>query len=164
MSSSPFPQPPNKLFLYPVLAFILKFSLLSLSLSLFLSFSLSLFFSFLSFSLLVRGSVPLVWQQQINLKYEPSIEVHDPQDEVSQKVFLHHFEKQLAIYGKQTIVNLLKKSGSESRLGTAYEVLFHKCDEHKDSGRLSYHAFDLHKECGKRQHDTPPLPFNHLYC
>jgi len=105
-----------------------------------------------------------VWQQQINLKYEPSIEVHDPQDEVSQKVFLHHFEKQLAIYGKQTIVNLLKKSGSESRLGTAYEVLFHKCDEHKDSGRLSYHAFDLHKECGKRQHDTPPLPFNHLYC
>ena len=96
----------------------------------------------------VRGSVPAIWQQQICLKYEPSIEVHDPQDEISLKVFLQHFEKQISIYGRQTIVSLLKKSGGESRLGTAYEVLFHKCDEHKQNGNLCYHSFDLHKECG----------------
>jgi len=110
----------------------------------------------------VRGSVPVVWQQQINLKYEPSIEVHDPHDEVSLKIFLHHFEKQIAIYGKQTIVNLLKKSGSESRLGSAYEILYHKCDSHKETGKLVYHAFDLHKECGVSKYEKMNTLFDAL--
>uniref|UniRef100_A0A672H6A6 Phosphatidylinositide phosphatase SAC1-A n=1 Tax=Salarias fasciatus TaxID=181472 RepID=A0A672H6A6_SALFA len=54
-----------------------------------------------------------------------------------------HFDSQLLIYGKQTILNLVNQKGSEKPL----EQAFAKMVSGMNNGMLNYIAFDFHKEC-----------------
>uniref|UniRef100_A0A672H6V4 Phosphatidylinositide phosphatase SAC1-A n=1 Tax=Salarias fasciatus TaxID=181472 RepID=A0A672H6V4_SALFA len=57
--------------------------------------------------------------------------------------FQRHFDSQLLIYGKQTILNLVNQKGSEKPL----EQAFAKMVSGMNNGMLNYIAFDFHKEC-----------------
>ena len=93
-----------------------------------------------------RGSIPVVWSQAVNLRYNPKCALGANQAQ-SQMLFSQHMQEQFAKYGKVVAVNLIDKKGDQLSLGKAYE-------EH--TGRLSsphlQHVwFDFHAECKRMQ-------------
>ena len=55
----------------------------------------------------VRGSIPIVWEQKTNVKYDPPIIVNDIK--YSKTAFENHFNQQLELYKKQTVIRVKKK-------------------------------------------------------
>jgi len=97
----------------------------------------------------IRGSIPLIWTQQANLKYTPEIKfLTDKQKQ--QTAFDSHFEHVLKEYQNRiTAVNLCKKTGQESRLSELYTSYV------KGIQGVTYVHFDFHNEC--KNHDTTKL-------
>lgn len=58
-----------------------------------------------------RGSIPLFWSQKPNLKWSPSVALHDKPIE-SLKASKIHMQEQKDYYGGNTLVNLIDKKGS----------------------------------------------------
>jgi hypothetical protein len=87
-----------------------------------------------------RGSIPLVWRQVVNLAYEPPIEIDEHSSPQPLKL---HFEEQYKLYNKHVILNLLKESGSEKKLGDTFkrEVLL------LNDSNIRFIAFDVHHHC-----------------
>lgn len=92
----------------------------------------------------VRGSIPLHWIQTPNLAYEPSIKLK-PVNELQQNTTLKytlfselffwgnscfvictyifcrvHFQRELEIFGRMTVVNLVKEKGGENTIGSMF--------------------------------------------
>eukprot|EP01118_Nematostelium_gracile_P004122 TRINITY_DN1485_c0_g1_i1.p1 TRINITY_DN1485_c0_g1~~TRINITY_DN1485_c0_g1_i1.p1 ORF type:complete len:594 (+),score=129.44 TRINITY_DN1485_c0_g1_i1:105-1886(+) len=88
----------------------------------------------------MRGSIPVVWRQVVNLSYEPPIEIDESSSSLPVKL---HFEEQYKIYKKQCILNLLKHEGSESKLSKLFASEVEKL---KDPN-IRFVSFDVHKEC-----------------
>ncbi|TNN27998.1 Phosphatidylinositide phosphatase SAC1 [Liparis tanakae] len=79
--------------------------------------------------------------------------------------FQRHFDSQVLIYGKQTILNLVNQKGSEKPLEQAFAKMVSglnngmlrsvssttACLSHRDV--VSYVAFDFHKECSHMRWD-----------
>lgn len=78
-----------------------------------------------------RGSIPLYWKQDINLAYEPPIEIGIfyillfyssltiayVTDDTPLRL---HLSEQINFYNKQVILNLVKKKGAEMSLGKVW--------------------------------------------
>ncbi|XP_068566902.1 phosphatidylinositol-3-phosphatase SAC1-A [Cebidichthys violaceus] len=94
-----------------------------------------------------RGSIPFYWSQRPNLKYKPKPVINKTTNHMDG--FQRHFDSQLLIYGKQTILNLVNQKGSEKPL----EQAFAKMVSGMNNGMLSYVAFDFHKECSHMRWD-----------
>eukprot|EP00013_Stygamoeba_regulata_P022358 CAMPEP_0177648260 /NCGR_PEP_ID=MMETSP0447-20121125/10736_1 /TAXON_ID=0 /ORGANISM="Stygamoeba regulata, Strain BSH-02190019" /LENGTH=588 /DNA_ID=CAMNT_0019150895 /DNA_START=40 /DNA_END=1806 /DNA_ORIENTATION=+ len=92
-----------------------------------------------------RGSVPVQWSQQVNLKYTPPIRVSN-MSAATIDLFKRHMEGQQARYGRQVVVNLINQHGSESRVGDAYKNHFPHLSQ---PALFRYVDFDFHKECSK---------------
>uniref|UniRef100_A0A8C4HV39 SAC domain-containing protein n=1 Tax=Dicentrarchus labrax TaxID=13489 RepID=A0A8C4HV39_DICLA len=73
-----------------------------------------------------RGSMPFYWSQRPNLKYKPKPIISKTTNHMDG--FQRHFDSQLLIYGKQSILNLVKTF-------------------------FNYIAFDFHKECSHMRWD-----------
>ncbi|KAF0972462.1 hypothetical protein FDP41_009365 [Naegleria fowleri] len=103
----------------------------------------------LSAFLQIRGSIPLIWTQEANLKYTPEIKfLTDKQKQ--QLAFDRHFQYVLREYQNNvTAVNLCKKTGQESRLSELYTSYV------KNVPGVTYIHFDFHNEC--KNHDTTKL-------
>ncbi|KAL8472508.1 hypothetical protein ACS0TY_029644 [Phlomoides rotata] len=90
----------------------------------------------------VRGSIPILWDQPVDLKYKPKFEITRSQ-EVPQ-VVERHFSDLQKKYGNVLVVNLVNKHGDEGRLcenfGTAMK--------HVAGDNVRYVHFDFHKICG----------------
>ncbi|ORX50742.1 Phosphatidylinositide phosphatase SAC1 [Piromyces finnis] len=90
-----------------------------------------------------RGSIPLYWQQIINVKYYPRLFI---EPNISTKdSFRKHFQDQRNRYGGQIILNLINKHGYELHIGNEFAKQVE--DLHDD--RITYVHFDFHKECSK---------------
>lgn len=87
----------------------------------------------------VRGSIPLFWSQTGH-SYRPPPKVEKTLEE-NAEAFALHFEKELAIYKKEVIVNLVEKNGREKVIGETY--LDHVIN--LDSPNLTYISFDFHE-------------------
>ncbi|XP_014879916.1 phosphatidylinositide phosphatase SAC1-B-like [Poecilia latipinna] len=61
-----------------------------------------------------RGSMPFYWSQRPNLKYKPKPVISKTMNHMDG--FQRHFDSQLLIYGKQTVLNLVNQKGSEKPL------------------------------------------------
>lgn len=88
-----------------------------------------------------RGSIPLYWAEVNNLKYKPDMQVMDRPDTL--KAMKMHLEEQVALYGSQTLVNLVNSKGHEQPVKEGYE-------NHVKMAKLpsvNYHHFDFHHEC-----------------
>ncbi|KAL0961793.1 hypothetical protein UPYG_G00331800 [Umbra pygmaea] len=90
-----------------------------------------------------RGSMPFFWSQRPNLKYKPRPLISTDTNHMDG--FQRHFDSQVLIYGKQTILNLVNQKGSEKPL----EQAFAKMVNGMENGMIKYVAFDFHKECSR---------------
>ncbi|KAM9326771.1 phosphatidylinositide phosphatase SAC2 [Gastrophryne carolinensis] len=88
-----------------------------------------------------RGSVPVFWSQ-IGYRYNPRPRLDRGEKETG-LCFALHFNKELDIYRKQVIVNLVDQTGREKIIGDAYlkQVLMF------NNPGLTYVTFDFHEHC-----------------
>uniref|UniRef100_A0A669CAZ8 SAC1 like phosphatidylinositide phosphatase a n=1 Tax=Oreochromis niloticus TaxID=8128 RepID=A0A669CAZ8_ORENI len=94
-----------------------------------------------------RGSMPFYWSQRPNLRYKPKPIISKTTNHMDG--FQRHFDSQLLIYGKQTILNLVNQKGSEKPL----EQAFARMVSGMNNDMLKYIAFDFHKECSHMRWD-----------
>lgn len=66
-----------------------------------------------------RGSMPFYWAEVNNLHYTPNLHIRGVDS--AMPAVKNHFDEQLAIYGDQYLVNLVKHTGREKRAKEAYE-------------------------------------------
>ncbi|XP_041866393.1 phosphatidylinositide phosphatase SAC2 isoform X2 [Melanotaenia boesemani] len=88
-----------------------------------------------------RGSVPVFWSQ-VGYRYNPRPRLEKGEKE-TMPYFAAHFEKQLELYKKQVIINLVDQAGREKLIGDAYlkQVLLY------NNSNLTYVSFDFHEHC-----------------
>ncbi|KAK6120251.1 hypothetical protein DH2020_045942 [Rehmannia glutinosa] len=105
-------------------------------------------FSFLQ----VRGSIPLLWEQIVDLSYKPRLNIisHEQTSEVVER----HFNDLLKRYGGCTVVDLTDKHGDEGLLNTAY------AEEMQKLPNVRYVSFDFHQSCGNGNFDNIQLLYN----
>jgi hypothetical protein len=90
-----------------------------------------------------RGSIPLYWQQVINVNYYPRLFI-EPNINTKES-FKKHFDEQIERYKGQIVINLINKKGYELRIGNEFSKLI----EELYKGKITYIHFDFHKECSK---------------
>lgn len=98
--------------------------------------------SILSSFVQIRGSIPLLWQQNARgLERKPKIEV--PPSPFHSRAYRGHIAECQAFYGKLILVNLVDKTGDEQELGFAFETaaLLHNIPT------VRYIGFDFHEVC-----------------
>jgi len=71
----------------------------------------------------VRGSIPLLWQQRVNLNWNPPLEIQDSAEENAQ-IMAKHLETLVAHYGDLVLLNLVANRGLELHLKKAMEEAF----------------------------------------
>lgn len=94
-----------------------------------------------------RGSVPVVWRQNPNLKYAPPIKL-SPSSTTCFNAFQAHFRKQMEKYGKQVVVSLVDQKGRELALSQSYMnngKTFN--DSNPPERQIKQFHFDFHHEC-----------------
>lgn len=93
----------------------------------------------------LRGSIPLFWRQNINIRYKPQFEFYNSSS--TPAVFESHFRGLIQRYGKVTAVNLINQRGWEGELARAFAK---QVREFPDPA-LQYVPFDFNKECPRMQ-------------
>lgn len=100
----------------------------------------------------IRGSIPLFWSQQPNLKYKPKPRIAEGQRTESVAAFERHFKELGELYGSVIAVNLVDQKGSEFELEKEYGRL-----ASASRSDVRYIGFDFHKECRKMQYENVEL-------
>ncbi|XP_068317765.1 phosphoinositide phosphatase SAC8-like [Pyrus communis] len=95
---------------------------------------------FQSALLQIRGSIPLLWEQIVDLSYKPRLRIID--HEQTSNVVERHFFDLSQRYGETMAVDLTDKHGDEGQLSTAFSV------EMKNLPNVRYVSFDFHHVCG----------------
>ncbi|KAJ0453106.1 putative phosphatidylinositol-3,4-bisphosphate 4-phosphatase [Helianthus annuus] len=90
----------------------------------------------------VRGSIPLLWEQIVDLTYKPKFDIVKPEE--ASRVAERHFLDLRKKYGNVLAVDLVNKHGGEGRLcekyaGAVQNIL---------SDDMRYVHFDFHRICG----------------
>ncbi|KAK4776912.1 hypothetical protein SAY86_005600 [Trapa natans] len=67
-----------------------------------------------------RGSIPLLWEQIVDLSYKPQLKIIN--NEETSKVVERHFHYLSQRYGGTLALDLTDKHGDEGQLGTAYAL------------------------------------------
>ncbi|XP_064200093.1 phosphatidylinositol-3-phosphatase SAC1-B-like isoform X2 [Anguilla rostrata] len=94
-----------------------------------------------------RGSIPFYWSQRPNLMYKPTPQISRTINHLDG--FQRHFDSQIALYGKQVILNLVNQKGCEKPLEQAFSEMV----SNLANGMVRYIAFDFHKECSRMRWD-----------
>lgn len=89
----------------------------------------------------IRGSIPLFWRQNINIKYKPPFEFYNHSN--ASQVFEKHFDGLVKNYGQVTAVNLINQRGWEGELAKA----FSKQVREYPKKEMHYIAFDFNAQC-----------------
>ncbi|XP_057804774.1 phosphoinositide phosphatase SAC6-like [Salvia miltiorrhiza] len=90
----------------------------------------------------VRGSMPFLWDQIVDLTYKPKFEIVRPEE--APRVAERHFLDLRKKYGNVLAVDLVNKHGDEGRLSER----FCQAMEPIVSDDVRYLHFDFHKICG----------------
>ncbi|KAF8406705.1 hypothetical protein HHK36_008797 [Tetracentron sinense] len=90
----------------------------------------------------VRGSIPLLWQQIVDLTYKPKFEILKLEE--APQVVERHFLDLTKRYGSVLAVDLVNEHGSEGRLSEKYSNAM----QHVVSDDIRYLHFDFHRICG----------------
>ncbi|CAB3407607.1 unnamed protein product [Caenorhabditis bovis] len=94
----------------------------------------------------IRGSIPLLWSQRPNLRWQPLPTMKPTDDQLA--AFKRSFEWHKLHYGgKHVIVNLINQKGREKRVGSELE----RVAQQANLDYVRYHQFDFHKECRAMQ-------------
>ncbi|ROT62709.1 phosphatidylinositol-3-phosphatase SAC1 [Penaeus vannamei] len=106
-----------------------------------------------------RGSIPLYWSQEPNLKYKPPPRIGNANHE---EAFTRHFESQVLCYGKQVAVNLIDQKGVEGKLHEAFKHLIETSASQMVRDNVRYEYFDFHHECRKMRWDRLSILMDRL--
>lgn len=90
----------------------------------------------------VRGSIPFLWEQVVDLTYKPKFEIVKPEE--APRVVERHFLDLRKKYGTVLAVDLVNKHGSEGRLCEKYASAMQPII----SDDVRYLHFDFHQICG----------------
>ncbi|XP_077214691.1 SAC domain-containing protein 8 [Tasmannia lanceolata] len=107
-------------------------------------------FSFLQ----IRGSIPLLWEQIVDLSYKPQLKIIDHEE--TPKVVERHFYDLTQRYGETIAVDLTDKHGDEGQLSMAFAAEMQKLPS------LRYVSFDFHQCCGNANFDNLQLLFDQI--
>lgn len=102
----------------------------------------------------VRGSIPLLWEQIVDLSYKPRLQLIN--HEQTSKVVERHFNDLLKRYGGCIVVDLTDKHGDEGLLSTAY------AEEMQKLPNVRYVSFDFHQSCGHGNFDNIHLLYDQI--
>lgn len=78
-----------------------------------------------------------------NLKWSPPVIIKNDKLESSLLAAKEHFKDTKPAYGKQYMINLIDRKGSQNRIGREFTNIYKKLED-KD---LKYTWFDFHGEC-----------------
>nr|XP_043636088.1 phosphoinositide phosphatase SAC8 isoform X2 [Erigeron canadensis] len=109
---------------------------------------------FKSSFLQVRGSIPLLWEQIVDLSYKPHLAVIEHKD--TPMVVKRHFRDLLQRYGDTIAVDLTDKSGNEGHLNLAFATEMEKLPD------VRYVSFDFHHCCGNSNFDGLKLLYDEI--
>ncbi|XP_020683549.1 phosphoinositide phosphatase SAC7 [Dendrobium catenatum] len=90
----------------------------------------------------VRGSIPLLWEQIVDLTYKPPFQIVQPDE--GPRVARRHFMDLVKRYNSVIAVNLVNKHGGEGRLSER----FAQAMETISNDIIRYVHFDFHAICG----------------
>ncbi|GAB4847619.1 GTPase activating protein (GAP) for Rho1p [Ancistrocladus abbreviatus] len=90
----------------------------------------------------VRGSMPFLWEQIVDLTYKPKYEIVKPEE--APRVAERHFLDLRKRYGSVIAVDLVNTEGGEGRL---YEM-YSNSVQHIVGDDMRFVHFDFHKICG----------------
>ncbi|GJW77329.1 phosphoinositide phosphatase SAC6-like protein [Tanacetum coccineum] len=90
----------------------------------------------------VRGSMPFMWEQIVDLTYKPKFEIVKPEE--ASRVAERHFLDLRKKYGNVIAVDLVNKGGGEGRLSE----MFASAVQNILSDDMRYVHFDFHRICG----------------
>ncbi|CAL2030677.1 unnamed protein product [Caenorhabditis brenneri] len=94
----------------------------------------------------IRGSIPLLWAQRPNLRWQPMPTMKPTDDQLA--AFIKSFSWHKQHYGgKHIIVNLVNQKGREKKVGGELERIARQANLEF----VRYHQFDFHKECHAMQ-------------
>ncbi|XP_060674209.1 phosphoinositide phosphatase SAC8 isoform X2 [Ziziphus jujuba] len=102
----------------------------------------------------IRGSIPLLWEQIVDLSYKPRLRVID--HEQTSEVVERHFHDLLQRYGETIAVDLTDKHGDEGQLNAAF------ASEMQKLPHVRYVSFDFHHICGNSNFDNLQLLFDQI--
>uniref|UniRef100_A0A7N2M5F9 SAC domain-containing protein n=2 Tax=Quercus lobata TaxID=97700 RepID=A0A7N2M5F9_QUELO len=101
---------------------------------------------FRSSLLQIRGSIPLLWEQIVDLSYKPRVRIIN--HEQTSNVVERHFHDLLQRYGEIVAVDLTDKHGDEGELSAAYAAEMQKLRD------VRYVSFDFHRYNGNANFDN----------
>ncbi|KAJ1381196.1 SAC domain [Sesbania bispinosa] len=107
-------------------------------------------FSFLQ----IRGSIPLLWEQIVDLSYKPHLRVIS--HEQTPNIVERHFHDLLQRYGEIVAVDLTDKHGEEGQLSAAYAA------EMQNQQNVRYVPFDFHHHCGSSNFDNLKILYEQI--
>ncbi|GMP49292.1 hypothetical protein CsSME_00016324 [Camellia sinensis var. sinensis] len=90
----------------------------------------------------IRGSIPFLWEQIVDLTYKPKFEIVKAEE--APRVVERHFLDLRKKYGNVLAVDLVNKHGGERRLSE----IFSSSMQHVVSDDVRYLHFDFHHICG----------------
>ncbi|CAO2820122.1 unnamed protein product [Amaranthus hypochondriacus] len=109
---------------------------------------------FRSSFLQVRGSIPLLWEQIVDLSYKPRLNIINHQD--TSNVVERHFLDLSQRYGEILALDLTDEHGDEGKLSSAYAAEMEKLPN------VRYVAFRFHSICGNSNFDKLHLLYDDI--
>ncbi|KAL4557920.1 hypothetical protein LXL04_036114 [Taraxacum kok-saghyz] len=109
---------------------------------------------FKSSFLQVRGSIPLLWEQIVDLSYKPRLAVIEHQD--TPMVVKRHFHDLLQRYGDIIALDLTDQHGNESLINLAFATEMEKLPD------IRYVSFDFHQRCGNSNFENLKLLYDEI--
>ncbi|XP_065852849.1 phosphoinositide phosphatase SAC8 isoform X2 [Euphorbia lathyris] len=102
----------------------------------------------------VRGSIPLLWEQIVDLSYKPRLRIIN--HEQTSKVVERHFHDLLQRYGNTVAVDLTDNHGDEGQLSAAYAA------ETEKFSNVRYVSFDFHHICGSSNFENLKILYDQI--
>ncbi|XP_024189886.1 phosphoinositide phosphatase SAC8 isoform X1 [Rosa chinensis] len=112
------------------------------------------FEGFKSSLLQIRGSIPLLWEQIVDLSYKPQLKIID--HEQTSNVVERHFHDLFQRYGETIAVDLTDKHGDEGELSKAF------ANETQNLPNVRYVPFDFHHICGNSNFENLKVLYEQL--
>ncbi|XP_066394894.1 phosphoinositide phosphatase SAC8-like isoform X4 [Miscanthus floridulus] len=102
----------------------------------------------------VRGSIPLLWEQIVDLSYKPRLSIIEHEE--TPKVVQRHFHDLSQRYGETIVIDLTDKQGDEGDLSNAFAA---------EMGRIPgvrYIHFEFHHVCRGGNFDNLQALYNQI--
>ncbi|XP_059639037.1 phosphoinositide phosphatase SAC8 isoform X2 [Cornus florida] len=109
---------------------------------------------FRSSYLQIRGSIPLLWEQIVDLSYKPQLKIIN--HEQTSEVVARHFYDLVQRYGDTVAVDLTDKHGDEGTLNAVFAAEMEKLPN------VRYVSFDFHQCCGNSNFDNIQLLYDQI--